>query len=71
MNNNRITNPNNNIVRDYKSRTTENMGGQIIIKSEKIKTKSEKINLSSLPKGVYVIKVITDKNSYTRKVIKT
>lgn len=47
-----------------------NMGGQIIIKSEKIKTKSEKLNLSSLPKGVYVIKVITDKNSYTRKVIR-
>ncbi|HBN05305.1 MAG TPA: hypothetical protein DD434_05900, partial [Bacteroidales bacterium] len=23
-----------------------------------------------LPKGVYVIKVITDKNSYTRKVIR-
>ncbi len=59
MNKYRITNPNNNIVRDCKSRTTD-----------KIKTKSEKINLSSLPKGVYVIKVITDKNSYTRKVIR-
>jgi hypothetical protein len=46
------------------------MGGQIIIKREKIKTKSEKINLSNLPKGVYVIKVITDKNSYTRKIVK-
>lgn len=52
------------------SYTLYNMGGQEIIKSEKIKTKSEKINLSNLPKGVYVIKVITDKNSYTRKVIR-
>ena len=52
------------------SYTLYNMGGQTMIKSEKIKTKSEKINLSNLPKGVYVIKVITDKNSYTRKVIR-
>jgi hypothetical protein len=52
------------------SYTLYNMGGQIIIKREKIKTKSEKINLSNLPKGVYVIKVITDKNSYTRKIVK-
>jgi len=52
------------------SYTLYNMGGQIIIKSEKIKTKSEKLNLSSLPKGVYVIKVITDKNTYTRKIVR-
>ena len=50
------------------SYTLYNMGGQEIIKSEKLKTKSEKINLANLPKGVYVIKVITDKNSYTRIV---
>ncbi|MDX9798179.1 MAG: T9SS type A sorting domain-containing protein, partial [Bacteroidales bacterium] len=47
------------------SYTVYNMGGQTMIKSEKLKTKSEKLNLSSLPKGVYVIKVITDKNTYT------
>ena len=52
------------------SYTLYNMGGQIIIKSEKVKVKSEKINLSNLPKGVYVIKVITDKNSYTRKIVR-
>ena len=52
------------------SYTLYNMGGQTMIKSEKIKTKSEKINLSNLPKGVYVIKVITDKNSYTRKIVR-
>lgn len=52
------------------SYTLYNMGGQEIIKSEKLKTKSEKINLANLPKGVYVIKVITDKNSYTRKIVR-
>ena len=52
------------------SYTLYNMGGQEILKSEKIKVKNEKINLSNLPKGVYVIKVITDKNVYTRKVIR-
>ena len=52
------------------SYTLYNMGGQTMIKSEKVKVKSEKVNLSTLPKGVYVIKVITDKNSYTRKVIR-
>ena len=52
------------------SYTLYNMGGQTMIKSEKLKVKSEKLNLSSLPKGVYVIKVITDKNSYTRKIVR-
>ncbi len=52
------------------SYTLYNMGGQTMIKSEKLKTKSEKLNLSSLPKGVYVIKVITDKNTYTRKIVR-
>jgi hypothetical protein len=59
--------PKGEIINSY---TLYNMGGQTLIKSEKIKTKSEKINLSNFPKGVYVIKVITDKNSYTRKVIR-
>ncbi|MPL81432.1 hypothetical protein SDC9_27352 [bioreactor metagenome] len=52
------------------SYTLYNMGGQTMIKSEKVKVKSEKVNLSTLPKGVYVIKVITDKNSYTRKIVR-
>ena len=52
------------------SYTLYNMGGQEIIKSEKLKVKNEKVNLSTLPKGVYVIKIITDKNVYSRKVIR-
>ncbi|MDD4684489.1 MAG: T9SS type A sorting domain-containing protein, partial [Bacteroidales bacterium] len=47
-----------------------NTNGQRIMNKENIKANKEKINLSNLPKGVYVIKVITDKNSYTRKVIR-
>ncbi len=47
-----------------------NTNGQLLLRSEKLKTKREKLNLSNFSKGVYVIKVITDKNSYTRKVIR-
>ena len=47
-----------------------NINGQLLLKSEKIKTKSEKLNLSAFTKGVYILKVVTDKNVYSRKVIK-
>ncbi|MDD2192000.1 MAG: T9SS type A sorting domain-containing protein, partial [Bacteroidales bacterium] len=47
-----------------------NISGQLLLKSEKIKTKSEKLNLSAFTKGVYILKVVTDKNVYSRKVIK-
>ncbi|MDD2192223.1 MAG: T9SS type A sorting domain-containing protein, partial [Bacteroidales bacterium] len=47
-----------------------NINGQVLLKNEKIKTNSQKLNLSALTKGVYVLKVVTDKNVYSRKVIK-
>ncbi|MDD4068737.1 MAG: T9SS type A sorting domain-containing protein, partial [Bacteroidales bacterium] len=47
-----------------------NINGQLLLKSEKLKTKREKLNLSNFSKGVYIIKIVTDKNSYTRKVIR-
>ena len=46
-----------------------NINGQLLLKSEKLKTTSEKINLSAFSKGVYIIKIITDKNVYLRKII--
>jgi len=55
------------IINSY---TLYNIGGQTIIKSEKLKVKSEKLDLSNLPKGVYIIKVRTEKNVYSHKVIK-
>ena len=47
-----------------------NINGQMVLKSEKLKTTSEKLNLSAFSKGVYIIKIITDKNVYSRKVVK-
>ena len=47
-----------------------NINGQVILKDEKVRTNSEKISLSAFPKGVYVLKVVTDKNVYSRKAIK-
>jgi hypothetical protein len=46
-----------------------NVNGQLLLKSEKLKTKMEKLNLSNFSKGVYMIKIITDKNVYSKKVI--
>ena len=46
-----------------------NINGQLLLKSEKLKTKMEKLNLSNFSKGVYMIKIITDKNVYSKKVI--
>ncbi|MFA6367650.1 MAG: T9SS type A sorting domain-containing protein, partial [Bacteroidales bacterium] len=46
-----------------------NTNGQLLLKSEKLKTKREKLNLSNFSKGVYMIKIITDKNVYSKKVI--
>lgn len=43
---------------------------QIMIRGDNIKANNEKLNLSNLSKGVYVIKITTDKNTYTRKVIR-
>lgn len=55
------------IINSY---TLYNIGGQTMIKSEKLKVKSKKINLSNLPKGVYILKVRTEKNVYSHKVIR-
>ncbi len=46
-----------------------NVNGQLLLKSEKLKTMSEKINLSGFSKGVYIIKIITNKNVYSKKII--
>ena len=48
-----------------------NTNGQRVMNKENIKANNEKINLSNTPKGMYIIKIITDKNVYSRKVIKT
>ncbi|MPL70177.1 hypothetical protein SDC9_15930 [bioreactor metagenome] len=48
-----------------------NTNGQRIINKENIKANKEKINLTNIPKGMYIIKIITDNNVYSRKVIKT
>ena len=47
-----------------------NINGQVLLNNEKVKTNSEKISLIAFPKGVYILKVVTDKNVYSRKVIK-
>ncbi|MFA7082621.1 MAG: T9SS type A sorting domain-containing protein [Bacteroidales bacterium] len=47
-----------------------NINGQLLLNNEKVKNKSEKISLSTFPKGVYILKVVTDKSVYPRKVIK-
>ncbi|MDD2192885.1 MAG: T9SS type A sorting domain-containing protein [Bacteroidales bacterium] len=47
-----------------------NINGQVLLKYEKVKTNSQKLNLSAFTKGVYVLKVVTDKNVYSRKVVK-
>ena len=46
-----------------------NINGQLLLKNENLKTTSEKINLSAFSKGVYVIKIITNKNVYSKKII--
>lgn len=48
-----------------------NTNGQRVMNKENIKANKEKINLSNIPKGMYIIKIITDNNVYSRKVIKT
>lgn len=48
-----------------------NTNGQRIMNKENIKANKEKINLTNIPKGMYIIKIITDNNVYSRKVIKT
>ena len=48
-----------------------NTNGQRVMNKEKIKANKEKINLTNIPKGMYIIKIITDNNVYSRKVIKT
>lgn len=47
-----------------------NMNGQLIFMKKNPKAKTEKLSLFLLPKGVYVLKVRTEKNVYSRKVIK-
>lgn len=47
-----------------------NMNGQLIFKKDSPKAKTEKLSLFLLPKGVYLLKVKTDKNVYSRKVIR-
>ncbi len=58
----------NEIINSY---SISNINGQTIINREKVNTNKERINLTSLPKGVYILKVITDKNVYTRKVVRS
>ncbi|HHT04172.1 MAG TPA: T9SS type A sorting domain-containing protein, partial [Bacteroidales bacterium] len=40
-----------------------------LLKDEKVKTNSEKISLTAFPKGVYILKVVTNKNVYSKKII--
>lgn len=47
-----------------------NINGQLIFKKDSPKAKTEKLSLFLLPKGVYLLKVKTDKNVYSRKVIR-
>jgi hypothetical protein len=47
-----------------------NMNGQLIFMKNNPKAKTEKLSLFLLPKGVYILKVRTHKNVYTRKVIR-
>jgi hypothetical protein len=46
-----------------------NINGQLLLKSENLKTTREEINLSAFSKGVYIIKIITDNNVYSKKII--
>ncbi len=46
-----------------------NTNGQLLLKNEKLKTTSEKINLSAFSKGVYILKIITNKNVYSKKIV--
>jgi hypothetical protein len=47
-----------------------NISGQLLLNDEKVKTNSQKISLRNFPKGVYILKVVTNKNVYSRKVVK-
>jgi len=47
-----------------------NMSGQLIFWKQSPKAKIESLSLVLMPKGVYILKVRTHKNVYTRKVIR-
>ena len=47
-----------------------NISGQLLLNDEKVKTNSQKISLRNFPKGVYILKIVTNKNVYSRKVVK-
>ncbi len=47
-----------------------NINGQLIFRKDSPKAKIESLSLFLLPKGVYILKVITNKNVYTRKVVR-
>ncbi len=47
-----------------------NMNGQLIFMKNNPKAKTEKLSLFLLPKGVYILKVRTEKNVYSRKIIR-
>lgn len=47
-----------------------NMNGQLIFMKTNPKAKTEKLSLFLLPKGVYILKVRTEKNVYSRKIIR-
>ena len=71
MNKYRIENPNNNKVRDYKSRTTEliDMQGRIV-KSAKLKAKQgNRIDVSSLSSGAYTYNVSLNGKTISGKII--
>ena len=71
MNKYRIENPNNNIVREYKSRTTEliDMQGRIV-KTAKLKAKQgNRIDVSSLSAGAYTYNVSLNGKTISGKII--
>ena len=84
MNKYRITNPYNNIVREYKSRTTEvgikgiekDKIAEIMLlditgKSIKKVTYTDNLDIKAISKGTYIIRVIsTTNNVYYLKLIK-
>lgn len=47
-----------------------NMNGQLIFMKKNPKAKTEKLSLFLLPKGVYILKVRTEKNIYSKKVVR-
>jgi len=43
--------------------------GNLVLKKENVRTATEELDLTGKPKGIYLIKVLTDDACYTRKII--